>query len=96
MRAEPVCPAVLEGLDPERRVDLDVREDLSRGQEPLSRIMDAVAALGPGGVLVLRAPFEPLPLYRVRFAQREVWPDYRGGAGDSIDVEIYEHWLEPA
>jgi nitrile hydratase len=38
----------------------------------------------------------PLPLYRVRFAQREVWPDYRGGAGDSIDVEIYEHWLEPA
>jgi nitrile hydratase beta subunit-like protein len=38
----------------------------------------------------------PLPLYRVRFAQRELWPDYRGAAGDSVDVEIYEHWLEPA
>ena len=38
----------------------------------------------------------PLPLYRVRFAQHVVWPDYRGGAGDSVDVEIYEHWLEPA
>ena len=37
-----------------------------------------------------------LPLYRVRFAQRTVWPDYRGGDGDSIDVEIFEHWLEPA
>ena len=39
---------------------------------------------------------DPLPLYRVRFAQRDVWPDYRGGTGDSVDVEIYEHWLEPA
>ena len=37
-----------------------------------------------------------LPLYRVRFAQRTVWPDYRGSDGDSIDVEIFEHWLEPA
>jgi len=36
------------------------------------------------------------PLYRVRFRQREVWPDYRGAASDSLDVEIYEHWLEPA
>ncbi|MGD9536117.1 MAG: SH3-like domain-containing protein [Alphaproteobacteria bacterium] len=36
------------------------------------------------------------PLYRVRFAQREVWPGYDGGAQDTIDVELYEHWLEPA
>jgi nitrile hydratase len=36
------------------------------------------------------------PLYRVRFAQAEVWPGYAGSAGDSIDIEIYEHWLEPA
>lgn len=34
------------------------------------------------------------PLYRVRFRQCEVWPDYHGGAADSIDVEIYQHWLE--
>lgn len=37
-----------------------------------------------------------LPLYRVRFAQRQVWPDYSGGAGDTVEIEIYEHWLEPA
>jgi hypothetical protein len=37
-----------------------------------------------------------LPLYRVRFAQRVVWPDYAGSADDTIDIEIYEHWLEPA
>jgi nitrile hydratase len=36
------------------------------------------------------------PLYRVRFAQTQVWPGYAGAAGDSIDIEIYEHWLEPA
>jgi nitrile hydratase len=35
-------------------------------------------------------------LYRVRFVQREVWPDYGGQPGDTIDVEIYQHWLEPA
>jgi nitrile hydratase len=36
------------------------------------------------------------PLYRVRFMQREVWPDYAGGPGDTVDLEIYQHWLEPA
>lgn len=36
------------------------------------------------------------PLYRVRFAQRELWPDYPGPACDTVDIEIYEHWLEPA
>jgi len=37
-----------------------------------------------------------LPLYRVRFRQREVWPDYRGSGADVLEVEIYEHWLDPA
>jgi Nitrile hydratase beta subunit, C-terminal len=35
------------------------------------------------------------PLYRVRFRQCDVWPDYRGGAADTVDLEIYQHWLEP-
>jgi hypothetical protein len=35
------------------------------------------------------------PLYRVRFLQRELWPDYTGGARDTVDVEIYQHWLDP-
>ena len=37
-----------------------------------------------------------LPLYRVRFRQTDVWPDYDNGANDTIDVELYEPWLEPA
>ncbi len=36
------------------------------------------------------------PLYRVRFPLAEVWPDYAGAERDSVDVEIYQHWLEPA
>lgn len=37
-----------------------------------------------------------VPLYRVRFPQRAVWRDYGGSPCDTIDVELYEHWLEPA
>ena len=36
------------------------------------------------------------PLYRVRFAQKEVWPDYRGSAADAVEIEIFQHWLEKA
>ncbi len=41
--------------------------------------------------------FDGLPerdLYRVRFRQAELWDDYRGPAGDTLDLEIYDHWLE--
>ena len=35
-------------------------------------------------------------LYRVRFPQKQVWPDYGGAGHDLIEMEIFEHWLEPA
>jgi hypothetical protein len=34
-------------------------------------------------------------LYRVRFEQAHVWPGYEGAPGDTIDIDIYEHWLTP-
>lgn len=34
------------------------------------------------------------PLYRVKFNQRDVWPNYDGPENDTIVVDIYEHWLE--
>lgn len=37
-----------------------------------------------------------LTLYRLRFRQTDVWPDYAGPAHDTLEVEIYENWLEPA
>ena len=33
-------------------------------------------------------------LYLVGFDQRDVWPDYRGRAGDRIYADVFEHWLE--
>jgi hypothetical protein len=35
-------------------------------------------------------------LYRVQLAQRDIWPDYQGAAGDSLEIEIFEHWLATA
>ena len=35
-------------------------------------------------------------LYRVRFLQCEVWPDYAGQPFDVLEVDIYQHWLETA
>jgi nitrile hydratase subunit beta len=37
-----------------------------------------------------------LPVYRVGFAQGELWPDYAGDARDRVVVAVYEPWLEPA
>jgi nitrile hydratase len=39
------------------------------------------------------------PLYRVRFLQKAIWlnreDEHDGKGNDTIDVEIYQHWLEP-
>ena len=36
-----------------------------------------------------------VPLYRVRFAARELWPDYAENPSDVIEIEIFQHWLMP-
>jgi nitrile hydratase len=36
------------------------------------------------------------PLYRVRFQLCDLWDDYTGSKSDTLAIEIYEHWLEPA
>ena len=35
-------------------------------------------------------------LYRVRFRQDELWPDYAGSTVDSLVVDLFEHWLDGA
>ena len=57
----------------------------------LGGVFDNPEALAYGGDGLPRQP-----LYRVEFVQGEVWPEYRGQAGDKIVVDIYQHWLEPA
>jgi len=43
--------------------------------------------------------FDGLPkkrLYRVRFRQKDLWDGYVGADGDTVDVDVYEHWLSPS
>lgn len=78
-------PQALARLSKGNEVHLDVREDIRRGEEPFARIMSAVKALAPEQALVLRAPFEPVPLYAALgkrgFAH---WTDQRGADDWSV------------
>lgn len=60
-----VLPAGLLGTPAACIRDLDVREDLRAGKEPLRQILEAARALPEGHVFRLRAIFEPAPLYDV-------------------------------
>jgi uncharacterized protein (DUF2249 family) len=98
----PAAPPVAAVADPGPRpaeldrlqvVEVDVRHDIRRGEEPFARIMTAVKAVGPAEALVIRAPFEPVPLYDVlgrrglaHWTEQRAPDDwrvwfYRGGSG---------------
>lgn len=68
--AEAAPPGLLE-TPPSLLVDLDVREDLRAGREPLRTILSAAESLPPGHVLRVRAIFEPAPLYAVLAKDRK-------------------------
>ncbi|MEL7349376.1 MAG: SH3-like domain-containing protein [Pseudomonadota bacterium] len=42
-----------------------------------------------------RAGTPEQPLYRVRFTMAAVWGEAAERPADTLDAEIYEHWLEP-
>jgi hypothetical protein len=50
----------------------------------------------PEELAQMRSGLPAQPLYRVRFRQRDVWPDYSGNPADVLEVEIFQHWLEKA
>ncbi|MEP5759949.1 MAG: SH3-like domain-containing protein [Litoreibacter sp.] len=35
-----------------------------------------------------------IPLYRVRISMCAMWSDYVGPTKDTLEVEVFEHWLE--
>ena len=39
---------------------------------------------------------KPMSLLRVRFSMAEIWGAGAENPNDTLDAEIYEHWLEPA
>jgi Nitrile hydratase beta subunit, C-terminal len=65
-----------------------------RGQiGEIERLCGAFA--NPEELAYNRSGLPAQPLYRVRFRQQELWPDYAGAPRDTVVVEIYQHWLEP-
>ena len=48
----------------------------------------------PEELAQMRSGLPAQPLYRVRFRQKDVWPDYAGSAEDVLEIEIFQHWLE--
>ena len=98
-----------QGAAPERRFQAGDRVAVRRAYPPGHR-RTPFYIRGKKGVIervcgAFRNPeelaygFDGMPkrvLYRVRFPQSEVWPDYAGSPRDVLEVELYEHWLEPA
>lgn len=48
----------------------------------------------PSKLALHHAGLPEIPLYRVRFAQSDLWQGPQGP--DTLVADIYEHWLEPA
>lgn len=49
----------------EKFIEIDVREDIKLKIEPFKKIMDAVKSLEGDQQLILHAPFNPFPLFKV-------------------------------
>ncbi len=45
--------------------------------------------------LAYRQRAEPRALYRVRFSMAEIWGAAAENPDDTLDAEIFAHWLEP-
>ena len=60
------------------------------------RIVRRLGEFGNPELIAYRLEGPPKALFAVRFAQADLWPDYAGPMGDTVDLDIYEHWLLPS
>ncbi len=60
------------------------------------KVVEYFGDFGNPETLAYCLPSDKRQLYKVRFAQEQVWENYRGGPQDTVDLDIYEHWLELA
>lgn len=81
-----------------------VRDDYPTGhfRTPVyvrGRVGTVVAFRGTFGdpeTLAYRLEGPDRPLYAVRFRHRDLWPDRGEPRGDTVEVDIYGHWLSQA
>ncbi len=36
-----------------------------------------------------------VPVYLIKLKQADLWQDYTGSEHDTLEIEIYQHWLAP-
>ncbi len=82
------------------RVQVDARTPLGHIRTPwycrgkvgtIERMCGAFA--NPEELAYNRSGQPAQTLYRVRFFQTELWPDYVGAPSDTVEIELYQHWL---
>ena len=57
-------------------------------------IIDVAGRFRDPSLLAFNKPGLPMrTLYRVRFRQIDIWPNYQGYQTDTVVADIYEHWL---
>ncbi|WP_375464224.1 SH3-like domain-containing protein [uncultured Methylobacterium sp.] len=52
--------------------------------------------LNPEDLAVGNAGGRVVACYRVEFRQGDLWADYDGAPGDTLVIELYEHWIDAA
>lgn len=61
----------------------------------VGEIIEVAGRFRDPSLLAFNKPGLPMrTLYRVRFKQVDVWPDYNGCPTDTVVADIYEHWLD--
>lgn len=58
------------------------------------RIERCFGAFGNPETLAYCLPSDDRALYKVRFSQTDLWPGYSGASKDTVELDLYEHWLE--
>ncbi len=84
------------------RVRIDDRDPAVHHRVPayvrghVGEVVRVMRAFGQPELLAYGGDGEPRQvLYRVRLVQSDLWPG-DAKSGDTLDVEIFEHWLGPA
>ena len=83
------------------RVKVDDRPVLGHCRTPAylrGKTGTVIAIVGPmrdpASLAYHKPGLPPRMLYRVRFRQVDLWPDYAGPASDTLEADLYDHWLE--
>lgn len=86
--AEPMRVRVRAMMPPGHvRTPAYLRGKIGEIERPLGRF-------GNPELLAYRHESPPVPLYRVRFTMGEIWGEKAENPADTLDAEIFAHWLE--